>query len=329
MKRRTYKIILPEPALKAHGVENLCRADVVLHTDTVGGYESVVLFLEIIEFSSLGFIYGHVGVFSRLVTLISSVLEHGCAVWEMIHLIRHGFIMGFATHRLAHEEYETHEGGDHRILACMLFLLSTVFIFLFFRIHRSGDLTFCAIVNHEGKAVAVKPPVDCAEFLVIARGCDASHFQRLTENVVQTVDPLAAFGLVHPEVVAEKFLCHVVLEEIKYEIQPVLITWKRTGLVYDRRAYAAAEFAVELVVTEIIIVRVLEPGKKLIELLPGHAGECPESCGAMLGGLVTHMQYNGIRLVRVCAHNLKILNRIFSIAVRISASLKICQSTHL
>lgn len=105
------------------------------------------------------------------------------------------------------------------------------------------------------------------------------------------MDPLAAFGLVHPEVVAEQFLCHVVLEEIKHEIQPVLITWKRTGLVYDRRAYYAAGFAVDLVVTEIIIVRVLEPGKKFIELLLGHAGERPESCGAMLGGLVTHMQY--------------------------------------
>lgn len=269
MKHRTNKIILPEPALKAYGMENLCRADVVLHTDTVGGYESVILLLEIIEFSSLGFLYGHVGVLSRPVTLISRVLKHRCAVWEMIQLIRHGFVMGFAAHRLAHEEYETHKGGDHRILDSVLFLLSAVFILLTFRIHRSGNLTLCAIVNHEGKAVAVKPPVDCAEFLVIARGCDSSHFQRLSENAIQTMDPLAAFGLVHPEMVAEQFLCHVVLEEIKYEIQAVLIARKRTRLVYDQRTNAAAGFAVELVVTEIVIMRILEPWKKLIELLPG------------------------------------------------------------
>lgn len=184
MKHRTYKIILPEPALKAHGMENLCRADVVLQTDTVGGYESVIFLLEVIEFSCLGFLYGHVGVLSRPVTLISRVLKHRCAVWEMIHLICHRFVMGFATHRLAHKEYETHEGGDHRILDSVLFLLSTVFILLSFRIHRSGNLTLCAIKNHEGKAITIQPPVDCAEFLVIASGCDASLFQRLTENAV-------------------------------------------------------------------------------------------------------------------------------------------------
>lgn len=288
MKYRPGEIIFPESTFISYSVEYLGRPYVILHPDPYGRNKSVVGFLIVVEFTTSRFLYGHQCMVRSFVSLISGVLKYQSAGGEGIHIVSHVLVVCLSTHCLADKENYTCQSGYDSILDRMLLFLTAVHIFLCISVHRSRYFPFGTIVHEDRYLFCIQLSIYRSKFLLVARGHYFCIFECILEYFVQAMYPLATFGLVHIEMIPHELLCDIVLEEIKNEIETVLYSGERAGLVNYRWSYTFAWLTVELVISEIFVMGVLEKGKKCVECILRHPCKGPESFGIVSNCYITH-----------------------------------------
>ena len=299
MKDRIDESLLPDPAFILHDAEYLGGAYAVLHTDPVGRYETVVALLHLVEDSSPRSFERHDGLPLPVVAGIPGILHHKGMSREEI-AVRNLPVVHPAAHRRADEEDGSEESGDDVVLDGMPLLLAAVFIALSVSVRRPWNLPLRAVVQQDGELPGIHALVKGPE--VPLRGCraDARLREGLPEQTVEQVYPSVAVSTGHVEMVGHRLLQGMVLEVLEYEVEAVGHAGQRTVAVYARRTYSLPRRSVELVVSEIFVMLVMEIWKQGIEMLDAETGQGPESGRIGAVSLITHDNITRKNLVCAC-----------------------------
>lgn len=298
MKDRIDESLLPDPAFILHDAEYPGGAYAVLHTDPVGRYEPVVALLHLVQGASPRSFEWHDRLPVPVVAGIPGVLHHKGMSREEI-AVRDLSVMHPAAHRRADEEDRSEESGDDVALDGMP-LLTAAFIALLVSVRRPGNLPLRAVVQQDGELPGIHAFVKGPEILL--RGCrtDTRLREGLPEQTVEQVYPSVAVRPGHVEMVGHRLLQGTVLDVIEYEVEAVGHAGQRTVAVYARRTYSLPWRSVELVVSEIFVMLVMEIWEQGVEMLDAETGQGPESGRISAVSLITHDNITRKHLVCAC-----------------------------
>lgn len=299
MKDRINETLLPDPAFILGNAEYLGGADAVLHADPVGRYEPVVALLHLVQGASSRFFERHDRLPVPAVARIPGILHHKGMVREEI-AVGYPPVMHPAADRRADEEDGSEESGDDAVLDGMPLLLAAVFIALFVSVRRAGNLPLRTVVQQDGELLGIHALVKGPE--VPLRGCRADGRLRdgLPEQTVKQVYPSVAVRHGHVEMVGHRLLKGIVLEVIEYEVEAVSHTGQRTVAVYAWRSYPLPRRSVELVVSEILVMLVMEIWKQGIEMIDAEPCQGSESGRIGAVSLITHDNITRKHFVYAC-----------------------------
>jgi hypothetical protein len=149
----------------------------------------------------------------RPVALTACILMQCTRIREVIHRIRHLFIVHLTANSLVGKKYKAGRCDDNSIFNRVPFLFSIVFFFLLIVISRARDFPFRLVVKQHRKGTVMRKFGQTFGKFFVCLGRYQSHcFKTKPENMAQTVYEGVAMFPVHAEASCVILLQRIILQ---------------------------------------------------------------------------------------------------------------------
>ncbi len=252
------------------------------------------------EFLSLGFLHRlNNGCILRVISLISGILLKIASIGKRVHFISDSLVVHLPFNSKARKEYKPCKTGDYRILDSMPLFLPAVIFLLKFRVGRSWNLPFRAIVNEVmDNGVYTLFLKESFERGNVGGRKHPGFGDCLSEDFRQCVNPLSALLLTHVKTCAMILLRGIVLQVNKNEEQAVCHRRKRAVGLYDVRTLPCEFLAFYIVPSEEIVMRISEKWQNFVKKGYADTGECQKR-GRILSCFRIFHPFNNVLYTRV------------------------------